>query len=123
MKNALKNPLHQQRRKMLNLVPMKKMVRNPRFFLPNNLIGIYKGNDCGMNIFCPFSAEDEEDTIADQEKVEVNVDHAEELNDLAKEGRLCIYYGFNRRFYLMAVHPLILTFILRRFEISSNFLL
>lgn len=33
------------------------------------------------------SAEDEEDTIAAQEKVEGNVDHAEELDDLAKEGR------------------------------------
>ncbi|XP_039870122.1 helicase SRCAP isoform X1 [Simochromis diagramma] len=31
-------------------------------------------------------AEDEEDTIAAQEKVEGNVDHAEELDDLAKEG-------------------------------------
>ncbi|XP_069373356.1 helicase SRCAP isoform X1 [Paralichthys olivaceus] len=31
-------------------------------------------------------AEDEEDTIADQEKVEGNVNHAEELDDLAKEG-------------------------------------
>lgn len=60
---------------------------------------IYNGNDCGINIFCPFSAEDEEDTIADQEKVEVNVDHAEELNDLAKEGNLCIYYGFNWKFF------------------------
>ncbi len=34
----------------------------------------------------PFSAEDEEDTIAAQEKVEGNVDHAEELDDLAREG-------------------------------------
>lgn len=34
----------------------------------------------------PFSAEDEEDTIADQEKVEGNVNHAEELDDLAREG-------------------------------------
>ncbi|KAM6896949.1 uncharacterized protein srcap [Xenentodon cancila] len=31
-------------------------------------------------------AEDEEDTIAAQEKVEGNVDHAEELDDLAREG-------------------------------------
>lgn len=34
----------------------------------------------------PLSAEDEEDTIAAQEKVEGNVDHAEELDDLAREG-------------------------------------
>lgn len=32
------------------------------------------------------SAEDEEDTIAAQEKVEGNINHAEELDDLAKEG-------------------------------------
>ncbi|XP_029977359.1 helicase SRCAP isoform X2 [Sphaeramia orbicularis] len=35
-------------------------------------------------------AEDEEDTIAAQEKVEGNVDHAEELDDLAKEGDMSI---------------------------------
>lgn len=35
------------------------------------------------------SAEDEEDTIAAQEKVEGNVDHAEELDDLAREGTRC----------------------------------
>uniref|UniRef100_A0A8C6TNZ7 Snf2-related CREBBP activator protein n=1 Tax=Neogobius melanostomus TaxID=47308 RepID=A0A8C6TNZ7_9GOBI len=35
-------------------------------------------------------AEDEEDTIAAQEKVEGNVDHADELNDLAKEGDLSL---------------------------------
>ncbi|XP_030610402.1 helicase SRCAP isoform X2 [Archocentrus centrarchus] len=35
-------------------------------------------------------AEDEEDTIAAQEKVEGNVDHAEELDDLAKEGNMSI---------------------------------
>ena len=45
-------------------------------------------------IFCffSFSAEDEEDTIAAQEKVEGNVNHAEELDDLAKEGRCFFYY-------------------------------
>ena len=37
-------------------------------------------------VFVVFSAEDEEDTIDAQEKVEGNVDHAEELDDLAKEG-------------------------------------
>ncbi|XP_058477545.1 helicase SRCAP [Solea solea] len=35
-------------------------------------------------------AEDEEDTIAAQEKVEGTVDHAEELDDLAKEGDMSI---------------------------------
>ncbi|XP_028989609.1 helicase SRCAP isoform X2 [Betta splendens] len=35
-------------------------------------------------------AEDEEDTIAAQEKVEGNVDHAEELDDLEKEGDMSI---------------------------------
>ncbi|KAM9837878.1 uncharacterized protein srcap [Aulostomus maculatus] len=35
-------------------------------------------------------AEDEEDTIAAQEKVEGNVNHAEELDDLAKEGDMSI---------------------------------
>ncbi|XP_029933254.1 helicase SRCAP isoform X2 [Myripristis murdjan] len=35
-------------------------------------------------------AEDEEDTIAAQEKVEGNVDHAEELDDLAREGDMSI---------------------------------
>uniref|UniRef100_A0AAQ5XDA2 Snf2-related CREBBP activator protein n=1 Tax=Amphiprion ocellaris TaxID=80972 RepID=A0AAQ5XDA2_AMPOC len=40
--------------------------------------------------FCLFSAEDEEDTIAAQEKVEGNVDHAVELDDLAKEGDMSI---------------------------------
>ncbi|XP_071754605.2 uncharacterized protein srcap isoform X1 [Centroberyx gerrardi] len=35
-------------------------------------------------------AEDEEDTIDAQEKVEGNVDHAEELDDLAKEGDMSI---------------------------------
>lgn len=35
-------------------------------------------------------AEDEEDTIAAQEKVEGNVDHADELNDLAKEGDMSL---------------------------------
>uniref|UniRef100_A0A3B5K5H5 Snf2 related CREBBP activator protein n=1 Tax=Takifugu rubripes TaxID=31033 RepID=A0A3B5K5H5_TAKRU len=35
-------------------------------------------------------AEDEEDTIAAQEKVEGNVDHAEELDDLAKEGNMSV---------------------------------
>ncbi|XP_047234020.1 helicase SRCAP isoform X3 [Girardinichthys multiradiatus] len=35
-------------------------------------------------------AEDEEDTIAAQEKVEGNVNHAEELNDLAKEGDMSL---------------------------------
>uniref|UniRef100_A0A668SGW1 Snf2-related CREBBP activator protein n=3 Tax=Oreochromis aureus TaxID=47969 RepID=A0A668SGW1_OREAU len=35
-------------------------------------------------------AEDEEDTIAAQEKVEGNVDHAEELDDLAKEGDMSV---------------------------------
>ncbi|XP_074476457.1 uncharacterized protein srcap isoform X3 [Sebastes fasciatus] len=35
-------------------------------------------------------AEDEEDTIADQEKVEGNVNHAEELDDLAKEGDMSV---------------------------------
>ncbi|XP_021179481.2 helicase SRCAP [Fundulus heteroclitus] len=35
-------------------------------------------------------AEDEEDTIAAQEKVEGNVNHAEELDDLAKEGDLSL---------------------------------
>lgn len=34
----------------------------------------------------PFSAKDEEDTIDDQEKVEGDVNHAEELDDLAREG-------------------------------------
>lgn len=38
------------------------------------------------HFLCLFEAEDEEDTIAAQEKVEGNVDHAEELDDLAKEG-------------------------------------
>lgn len=41
-----------------------------------------------------FAAEDEEDTIAAQEKVEGNVDHAEELDDLAKEGE-CFYFPFS----------------------------
>uniref|UniRef100_A0A665W0M1 Snf2-related CREBBP activator protein n=1 Tax=Echeneis naucrates TaxID=173247 RepID=A0A665W0M1_ECHNA len=35
-------------------------------------------------------AEDEEDTIAAQEKVEGNMDHAEELDELAKEGDMSI---------------------------------
>ncbi|XP_034049182.1 helicase SRCAP isoform X2 [Thalassophryne amazonica] len=35
-------------------------------------------------------AEDEEETIAAQEKVEGNVDHAEELDDLAREGSMSI---------------------------------
>ncbi|XP_078019315.1 uncharacterized protein srcap isoform X2 [Epinephelus lanceolatus] len=35
-------------------------------------------------------AEDEEDTIAAQEKVEGNVDHAEELDDLAREGDMTV---------------------------------
>ncbi|XP_068439842.1 helicase SRCAP [Clinocottus analis] len=35
-------------------------------------------------------ARDEEDTIAAQEKVEGNVDHAEELDDLAKEGDMSV---------------------------------
>ncbi|KAF7664965.1 hypothetical protein LDENG_00158810 [Lucifuga dentata] len=35
-------------------------------------------------------AEDEEDTIAAQEKVEGNVDHAEELDDLTREGDMSI---------------------------------
>ncbi|KAM4715945.1 uncharacterized protein srcap isoform 2-T2 [Anableps anableps] len=35
-------------------------------------------------------AEDEEDTIAAQEKVEGNVNHAEELDDLAKEGDMSL---------------------------------
>ncbi|XP_028423509.1 helicase SRCAP isoform X2 [Perca flavescens] len=35
-------------------------------------------------------AEDEEDTIDAQEKVEGNVDHAEELDDLAKEGDMSV---------------------------------
>ncbi|XP_044035906.1 helicase SRCAP isoform X2 [Siniperca chuatsi] len=35
-------------------------------------------------------AEDEEDTIAAQEKVEGNVDHAEELDDLAREGDMSV---------------------------------
>lgn len=35
------------------------------------------------------SAEDQEDTIAAQEKVEGDVNHAEELDDLAKEGKVC----------------------------------
>lgn len=39
----------------------------------------------------PFSAEDEEDTIAAQEKVEENVDHEEELDDLAREGTYFLY--------------------------------
>jgi len=52
-----------------------------------------------------FPAEDEEDTIAAQEKVEGTVNHAEELDDLAKEGRflslifLCICLGFKSCFY------------------------
>lgn len=33
---------------------------------------------------------DQEDTIDAQEKVEGNLDHAEELDDLAKEGRLVV---------------------------------
>lgn len=39
----------------------------------------------------PSAAEDEEDTIAAQEKVEGNVNHAEELDDLAKEGK-CLFF-------------------------------
>ncbi|XP_029312549.1 helicase SRCAP [Cottoperca gobio] len=35
-------------------------------------------------------AEDEEDTIAAQEKVEGNVNHAEELDDLAREGHMSV---------------------------------
>ncbi|CAB1434263.1 unnamed protein product [Pleuronectes platessa] len=35
-------------------------------------------------------AEDEEDTIADQEKVEGNLNHEEELDDLAKEGDMTV---------------------------------
>lgn len=45
------------------------------------------------DVFFPpiiFLAADEEDTIAAQEKVEGNVDHTEELDDLAREGR-CFY--------------------------------
>uniref|UniRef100_A0A8C6LQG1 Snf2-related CREBBP activator protein n=1 Tax=Nothobranchius furzeri TaxID=105023 RepID=A0A8C6LQG1_NOTFU len=41
-----------------------------------------------FHIVC--SAEDEEDTIAAQERVEGNVNHAEELDDLAKEGDLSL---------------------------------
>lgn len=37
-------------------------------------------------------AEDQEDTIDAQEKVEGNVDHAEELDDLAKEGRAVLLF-------------------------------
>lgn len=49
-----------------------------------------------------FSAEDEEDTIAAQEKVEGNVDHAEELDDLAREGSLVILFLF----VFFCVHPM-----------------
>lgn len=45
-----------------------------------------KDTICVFSLF-QFLAEDEEDTIAAQEKVEGNVDHAEELDDLAKEGK------------------------------------
>lgn len=38
-------------------------------------------------LFFFFLAEDEEDTIAAQEKVEGNVDHAAELDDLTREGK------------------------------------
>lgn len=40
-----------------------------------------------------FLAEDEEDTIAAQEKVEGNVNHAEELDDLAREGRVIGFHN------------------------------
>lgn len=47
-------------------------------------------------VFLPssnFLAEDEENTIAAQEKVEGNVDHTEELDDLAREGKcFCFYF-------------------------------
>lgn len=46
-------------------------------------------------VFLPssnFLAEDEEDTIAAQEKVEGNFDHTEELDDLAREGRFFYFY-------------------------------
>ena len=36
------------------------------------------------------TAEDQEDTIDAQEKVEGTVDHAEELDDLAKEGTVLL---------------------------------
>lgn len=41
-----------------------------------------------------FAAEDEEDTIAAQEKREGNVDHAEELDDLNREGIELVNYVF-----------------------------
>lgn len=72
---------------MLNSVPMKKMVGSaqPRYMKCEEA-ALYQAalNECFLS---PFQAEDEEDTIAAQEKVEGNVDHAEELDDLAKEGK------------------------------------
>lgn len=46
---------------------------------------IYAFDVCFL-VFC-ILAEDEEETIEAQEKVEGNVDHAEELDDLTREGR------------------------------------
>lgn len=46
-----------------------------------------------INFSSWFLAEDEEDTIAAQEKVEGNVNHAEELDDLAREGRVICFHN------------------------------
>lgn len=92
---------------MENSLPMKKMVRcrekytvhTPAIHILDTRLKHYTGIYfiCLENkyfwvlvacfFFFHISAEDEEDTIAAQEKVEGNVDHAEELDDLAKEGR------------------------------------
>lgn len=47
---------------------------------------------CDLEQFSSSSAEDQEDTIAAQEKVEGDVNHAEELDDLAREGRVLLFF-------------------------------
>lgn len=63
-------------------------------FLELNYFGLIalQSHECPLTQYlffspCSILAEDEEDTIAAQEKVEGNVDHTVELDDLAKEGR------------------------------------
>lgn len=51
-----------------------------------------------------LSAEDEEETIAAQEKIEGSVNHVEELDDLAKEGRCnCDLVMLSNRLLYMCV--------------------
>ncbi|XP_053170964.1 helicase SRCAP-like, partial [Scomber japonicus] len=63
-----------------------KGVRRGRRGMLRRILFISAGEEDGEFTANEEDAEDEEDTIAAQEKVEGNVNHEEELDDLAKEG-------------------------------------